>query len=310
MTDLSNDAGLWATRALGASAGAAVSLVYLLRKSRREAASRFFTGLACGTIFGGPTGIWIAERLALADRLSASEVALSGSAAAGICAWWGLGILSRLAGRYGARALAGITVYNEENIMTASRALVGSPMGADTRKFANLELRGLKRDGSFSGYASVFGEVDLGKDAIERGAFRKSLAERGACGVRMLFQHDPAEPIGAWKTIREDSRGLYVEGMLAEGVARAREVHQLLKSGALDGLSIGFRTVRAKTDAKSGVRRIFEADLWEISVVTFPMLPSARVQNIKNARWFRDKETELVRAMRRAARMMLTETFR
>jgi hypothetical protein len=110
--------------------------------------------------------------------------------------------------------------------MTASRALVRSPMGADTRKFANLELRGLKRDGSFSGYASVFGEVDLGKDAIERGAFRKSLAERGACGVRMLFQHDPAEPIGAWKTIREDSRGLFVEGMLAEGVARAREVHQ------------------------------------------------------------------------------------
>ncbi|MBB3539753.1 MULTISPECIES: HK97 family phage prohead protease [Rhizobium] len=194
--------------------------------------------------------------------------------------------------------------------MTASRALARSPMGADTRKFANLELRGLKRDGSFSGYASVFGEVDLGKDAIERGAFRKSLAERGAGGVRMLFQHDPAEPIGAWKTIREDSRGLYVEGMLAEGVSRAREVHQLLKNGALDGLSIGFRTVRAKTDAKSGVRRILEADLWEISVVTFPMLPSARVQNIKNARWFRDKETELVRAMRRAARMMLTETFR
>jgi len=103
MTDLSKDAGLWATRALGASAGAAVSLVYLLPKSRREAASRFFTGLACGTIFGGPTGIWIAERLALADRLSASEVVLSGSAAASLCAWWGLGILSRIAGRYGAR---------------------------------------------------------------------------------------------------------------------------------------------------------------------------------------------------------------
>ncbi|MBB3539754.1 DUF6107 family protein [Rhizobium sp. BK399] len=103
MTDLSNDAGLWATRALGASAGAAVSLVYLLPKSRREAASRFFTGLACGTIFGGPTGICIAERLALADRLSASEIVLSGSAAASLCAWWGLGILSRIAGRYGAR---------------------------------------------------------------------------------------------------------------------------------------------------------------------------------------------------------------
>ncbi len=198
--------------------------------------------------------------------------------------------------------------------MNASRALARSTtrslIGVDTRKFANLELRGLSRDGTFSGYASVFGEVDLGKDAIERGAFRKSLGERGASGVRMLFQHDPAEPIGAWKTIREDSRGLYVEGVLADGVSRAREVHQLLKNGALDGLSIGFRTVRAKTDAKSGVRRILEADLWEISVVTFPMLPSARVQNIKNARWFRDKETELVRAMRRAARMMLQDQFK
>ena len=184
------------------------------------------------------------------------------------------------------------------------------PMRPNVRKFANLELAGIAGDGTFSGYASVFGEVDLGRDRIERGAFLSSLVERGATGVRMLYQHDPNEPIGAWKTIREDSRGLYVEGVLADGVSRAREVHQLLKNGALDGLSIGFRTVRAKTDAKSGVRRILEADLWEISVVTFPMLPSARVQNIKNARWFRDKETELVRAMRRAARMMLQDQFK
>ena len=83
------------------------------------------------------------------------------------------------------------------------------------------------------------------------------------------------------------------------------EVLQLMKSGALDGLSIGFQTVRSKTDRASGVRRILEADLWEISIVTFPMLPSARVSNVKNARWFRDRETELVRTMRRAARMMM-----
>ena len=194
--------------------------------------------------------------------------------------------------------------------MTANGARAQCPMGIDTRKFANLELRGLNGDGSFSGYASVFGEVDLGKDSIEHGAFRKSLADRGPGGVRMLFQHDPSEPIGAWKTIREDGKGLYVEGVLADGVARAREVHQLLKNAALDGLSIGFRTVRARTDAKSGVRRILEADLWEISVVTFPMLPSARVQNVKNARFFRDKETELIRSMRRATRMLMTETFK
>ncbi|WP_075290210.1 HK97 family phage prohead protease [Pararhizobium arenae] len=175
-----------------------------------------------------------------------------------------------------------------------------------TKKFANLNLAGVTGEGRFSGYASVFGEIDLGKDAIEPGAFAQSLSRRGASGVRMLFQHDPAEPLGTWKTIREDARGLYVEGVLAPGVERAREVHQLMKNGALDGLSIGFQTVKAKTD-KGGVRRILEADLWEISIVTFPMLPSARVSNVKNARWFRDTETELVRGMRRAARMMKTQ---
>jgi len=179
-----------------------------------------------------------------------------------------------------------------------------------TEKFVNLTLKGVEGDGSFSGYASLFGEVDLGRDAIEPGAFGKSLAKRGAKGVRMLFQHDPAEPIGAWRLIREDARGLYVEGQLSPGVTRAREVHALMKSGALDGLSIGFRTVRSRSDRKSGVRRILEADLWEISVVTFPMLPAARVSNVKHARFFRDKETELVRAMRRAARTMAMDVFR
>ncbi|NGO63362.1 HK97 family phage prohead protease [Rhizobium daejeonense] len=179
-----------------------------------------------------------------------------------------------------------------------------------THTRANLTLKGVSGDGSFSGYASLFGEVDLGRDTIVSGAFSKSLKARGAPGVRMLFQHDPAEPIGTWKVIREDERGLYVEGVLSPGVARAREVYALMKSGALDGLSIGFRTVRARSDKASGVRRILEADLWEISVVTFPMLPAARVSNVKHARFYRDRETELVRAMRRAARAMATNVFR
>jgi len=179
-----------------------------------------------------------------------------------------------------------------------------------TKKYADLTLQGVSGDGVFSGYASVFGEVDLGRDEIAPGAFSRSLARRGAAGVRMLFQHDAAEPLGRWRTIREDARGLYVEGVLAPGVARAREVLSLMKSGALDGLSIGFQTVRAKTDRASGVRRILEADLWEISVVTFPMLPSARVSNVKNARWFRDRETELVRAMRRTARLLKSQSIK
>ena len=97
------DASMWAMKIVGASAGAAVSLIYLLPKSRREAASRFFTGLSSGLIFGGPTGVWAAERLNVSGMLSASDVVLAGSAAASLCAWWGLGILSRLAARYGGK---------------------------------------------------------------------------------------------------------------------------------------------------------------------------------------------------------------
>lgn len=156
------------------------------------------------------------------------------------------------------------------------------PDAAIERKYAAAELGAIAADGTFSGYASLFGAEDLGRDVVERGAFAQSLLRRGAAGVRMLFQHDPAEPIGTWEDIREDARGLFVRGRLALGVARAREVHALMKQGALDGLSIGFRTVRASNSAKGGLRRILEADLWEISVVTFPMLPGARIAQVKS----------------------------
>jgi HK97 family phage prohead protease len=148
------------------------------------------------------------------------------------------------------------------------------------RKFVNRVVDELESNGSFSGYASLFGRVDLGRDVVERGAFAKSLRTRGAAGVRMLFQHDPREPIGTWTELREDARGLFVRGRLTEGVSRSKEVLNLIRGGALDGLSIGFRAIRAKNDGASGVRRILEADLWEISVVTFPMMPDARVERI------------------------------
>ncbi len=142
----------------------------------------------------------------------------------------------------------------------------------------------LNANGSFEGYASVFGAEDQGGDVVMPGAFRASLARRGAADIRMLFQHDPAQPIGAWEAIREDARGLYVRGRLTLDVARAREILALMREGALDGLSIGFRTRKAMRDARTGQRRLYEIDLWEISVVTFPMLPGARVSAVKAAR--------------------------
>jgi len=149
------------------------------------------------------------------------------------------------------------------------------------RKFAPAMLTEVEPDGSFSGYASLFGRRDAGGDIVMPGAFRKSLAERGAAGIRMLFQHDPAEPIGVWSEIREDARGLFVSGRLTLGVERAREMHALMREGGLDGLSIGYRTRRGRKDARTGTRRLYEVDLWEISVVTFPMLPEARIAAVK-----------------------------
>ncbi|MCO5073515.1 MAG: HK97 family phage prohead protease [Rhizobiaceae bacterium] len=181
------------------------------------------------------------------------------------------------------------------------------------RKFAELGLSKVEEDGSFSGYASLFGKVDLAKDVMERGAFAQSLKRRGADSIRMLFQHDPNEPIGTWSEIREDARGLFVRGRLAKDVGRAREVLSLMRAKALDGLSIGFRTVRAKPDTAKGVRRIIEADLWEISIVTFPMLLEARVAQVKGRlptvrefeRWL-TREAGLTRS---DARMVIAKGF-
>ena len=99
MTDLSG--GLWMERTIGASAGAAVSLVYMLPAGRREAACRFLAGLVSGLVFGGPAGVLIAARLGIAASLSASEIMLSGAAAVSLSAWWALGVLARVARRWG-----------------------------------------------------------------------------------------------------------------------------------------------------------------------------------------------------------------
>jgi HK97 family phage prohead protease len=139
----------------------------------------------------------------------------------------------------------------------------------------------LDRAGLFEGYASLFGVPDLGRDVVEPGAFAASLARRGAAGVRMLWQHDPGEPIGTWLSLVEDGRGLRVRGRLNLAVARARELEALMRDKAVDGLSIGYRVERASPDRAAGVRRLQRLDLWEISVVTFPMLPGARVSEAK-----------------------------
>lgn len=129
-----------------------------------------------------------------------------------------------------------------------------------------------------SGHASLFGVCDQGGDIVQRGAYARSLARLGDAGgrIRMLWQHDPSQPIGVWEEVREDETGLWVRGRLLDGVARGREAVALIEAGAIDGLSIGYRTVRAERDNK-GRRLLSEVELWEVSLVTFPMLSEARI---------------------------------
>src|SRR3954470_19200393 len=138
-------------------------------------------------------------------------------------------------------------------------------------------------DGTVEGYASLFGEIDGARDMVMPGAFARTLKLRGIRRVPMLFQHDPAEPVGVWLELAEDFRGLRARGRLIPEVARARELFALVRDGAVDGLSIGFRTVKGRIDPASRVRRIVDLDLWEISIVTFPLLAGARVRAIKGA---------------------------
>ena len=128
------------------------------------------------------------------------------------------------------------------------------------------------------GYASVFGHPDCGGDVVQPGAYAASLAQlkRDRRKVKMLWQHDPAQPIGVWDEVREDRRGLFVRGRLLRDVARGREAAALVEAGAIDGLSIGYRTKRAERDG-AGRRLLHEIELWEVSLVTFPMLAEARV---------------------------------
>lgn len=136
-------------------------------------------------------------------------------------------------------------------------------------------------EGVFSGYASVFGVTDNHGDIIAPGSFARTLEERGGAAIKLLWQHRADEPIGFFTAIREDRRGLFVEGRLLLDVQRGREAWELLKSGAIEGLSIGYTVTGSDIDPRTGVRTITGVDLWEISLVTFPANEEAGVTAVK-----------------------------
>jgi len=143
--------------------------------------------------------------------------------------------------------------------------------------------------GAVEGYGAVFGNVDTYGDIIMPGAFA-SVGNNGR-KVKMLWQHNPDQPIGVWDEVREDARGLFVKGRILPGVERGREAIELMAAGAIDGLSIGYRT--KDSEYRDGNRYLKEVELWETSIVTFPANEMAGA-SLKSIETERDLERALI----------------
>lgn len=148
---------------------------------------------------------------------------------------------------------------------------------------AVLQLKSLEDSGEFAGYGSVFGNVDSYGEVVMPGAFKRSLAEhkRSKTMPKMFWQHDPYSPIGSWTEMAEDDTGLLVSGRLNMAVQKGAEAHALLKAGDIDGLSIGYRVIKADDDDE--VVRLKELKLIEVSVVSLPANDQATVSAVKAA---------------------------
>lgn len=148
-----------------------------------------------------------------------------------------------------------------------------------------LELKALGEDGQIAGYGAVFGNRDSYGDVILPGAFKRSLADhkRQKSRPKMFWQHDPHQPIGSWTEIVEDDKGLLVTGQLNMDVQRGREAYALLKAGDIDGLSIGYRVIKASEDETEKVMLLKELTLVEVSVVSQPANSLATVSAVKAA---------------------------
>jgi len=133
--------------------------------------------------------------------------------------------------------------------------------------------------GTFTGYASVFDMVDTYGDAVQRGAFKKTLREK--LQFPLLWSHDISKPIGIISG-KEDKKGLEITGQLNLDVQLAREIRSLMAQGAVTGLSIGYNAVKELIDSETGIRQLLEVNLWEISPCVFQSCPDAVVDDVKS----------------------------
>ena len=147
------------------------------------------------------------------------------------------------------------------------------------------EVKQISDEGDFEGYASTAGNVDRGGDIVEPGAFRASLDRYASKGKmpKMLWQHDPGKVVGVWEAMMEDDKGLYVKGRVLKELQLGKELYTLMKAGAIDSMSIGYRTIDAEFEGPGGqVRRLKELELFEVSLVTFPMNEEAMITHVKH----------------------------
>lgn len=158
--------------------------------------------------------------------------------------------------------------------------------GALQHKTFAFKTEDVKEDGTFSGYGSVFGNLDSYRDIVEPGAFAESLRTIKAGGdpLPALWQHNPNWPIGGYTDLKEDSRGLLVSGfLLKDEVQQAREAYALMKARIVKGLSIGYYVIDDTYNEKTNITHLKVLDLREISPVTFPANTAAQVDNVKSA---------------------------
>lgn len=150
-----------------------------------------------------------------------------------------------------------------------------------------LDVKDVATDGTIEGYGSVFGGTpDSYGDIVEKGAFAESLADHRSKGTMplMLWGHQASElPIGDWKEMAEDNRGLWMKGQIDLEDPVGARVHRALKRGSVKGLSIGYQALEREPDAKKqGIYHLKKVDLWEVSPVNFPAQRRAKITRVKS----------------------------
>ena len=150
-------------------------------------------------------------------------------------------------------------------------------------------LKALGDQGEFEGYALTYGNTDQGGDICLKGCATNSLRKRPPNKVKMLLGHDSSMIIGKWTDFIDDEKGLLGKGRLFLNIQKGRETYELLKEDAIDGLSIGYRTIKDAWDPERNARLLEEIDMREVSVVPFPMNEQAIVTNVKAAQDIKTK---------------------